>query len=821
MECRATLKPRVRRLLRAFAMDVAYRRGQGNSLWYNAPDGREVEVLDLVGGYGALLFGHNHPALVAEAQQILGNCFPNHVQGSRRDAAESLARELARRAGGRFHVVFGNSGTEAVEAALKHAMLETGGRTFISLRQAFHGKTLGSLQLIGSDAYRDGFELCGLHAVRVQSGDVAALEAAFAEVEGLAGFVLEPIQGEGGVWPVDLSFAQRAAELCRNRGVPFIADECQTGLGRTGTFLACDALGVQPDYVLLAKALGGGLAKISALLIREERYVDSFDIKHSSTYAEDDYSSRIALKVLELLDEETLRDCRERGTRLLDQLRILQADFPEVIAGVRGVGLLLGVQFHGDRFSSVLLRMLAAQSDLGYLVSGYLFHQHRIRIAPTLSNPFTLRIEPSVLLDNDEIDRSIAGLRDVSQLLYAEDTASLTRFLLEADKTKPDHRLAPVRSSSILFSHRRVPLACATPRPSARVAWLCHLVAADSLGKLETSFAGASSLVQEAFLSRFAPFVNPIVMSETDIRSRCGDVLRFYPIMLPVSSRTVRDWMEQGERGMVQGLIGKGIETARSLNCSVLSLGQYTSIATAGGRSLAAPGCRLTNGNSYTVALVVRALRQASRALSRQPRHSVLAVVGAAGSIGAACAELLAGDYARTLLVGSKRRGSLARLRKLSSRVRRSEIAVDLTALGQADAVIVAVNSVDPLFSRNDFKPGAIVCDVSCPTAIAAAQPGQPDDFYLIDGGVAQLPHGEDLDIYGFPLPPGQVYGCMAEAMVMGFEPSLPSPCTSSLSTDQIQLIDSRAGRLGFELTGLPFTPAASASGRQRHVHVG
>src|SRR5262249_44809032 len=158
-----------------------------------------------------------------------------------------------------------NSGAEAVEAALKHAMLETGARTFIALERGFHGKTLGALQLTANAQHRVPFVIEGLKVLRVPANDIEALEIAFAQTNELAGFIFEPILGEGGVWPIQEAFAQRAARLCTERGVPLIADECQTGLGRTGTFLASSALGLHPDYVVLSKALGGGLAKMSAL----------------------------------------------------------------------------------------------------------------------------------------------------------------------------------------------------------------------------------------------------------------------------------------------------------------------------------------------------------------------------------------------------------------------------------------------------------------------------------------------------------------------------------------------------------------------------
>ena len=171
-------------------------------------------------------------------------------------------------------------------------------------------------------------------------------------------------------------------------------------LGRTGTFLTSQGLGVQPDYIILSKALGGGLAKISALLIRRERYRDEFDLKHTSTYADDDFSCAIALKTLELIDEVVLAACREKGKRLIDgSSRKLAEQYPEVIADVRGQGLMLALEFRRrPRSSSFLLRFLDAQEDLAYVITAYLLNVHRIRIAPTLSDRFTLRLEPSSLI---------------------------------------------------------------------------------------------------------------------------------------------------------------------------------------------------------------------------------------------------------------------------------------------------------------------------------------------------------------------------------------------------------------------------------------
>jgi acetylornithine/succinyldiaminopimelate/putrescine aminotransferase len=423
-------KPRLQQLLRALGVDVAYERGQGNHLYHRDDQGREIEVLDLVGGYGSLLLGHAHPALVAEAQRLLATGRPVHAQGSRREYAARLACELSRRVSGDYCVVFGNSGTEAVEAAMKHALIETGGRTFIALEGAFHGKTLGALQLTAHPDYRESFELPEPGVVRVAPDSIEQLETAFERVKHPAGFVFEPILGEGGVRPLDAAFVQRAARLCAEHRIPLIADECQTGLGRTGRFLACDALAVRPDSIVLSKALGGGLAKISAVLIRRERYVDTFDLRHTSTFAEDDFSCALALKTLELIDEPLIAACEERGGELIAGLRRLAARHPEVIAGVRGRGLMIGLEFRRLTSSrSFLLRFLTAQEDLVWMVMGYLLNVHRVRVAPTLSERFTLRLEPSAMIGKFEIQQTLAALEDVCARLGRGDAPGLTAFL--------------------------------------------------------------------------------------------------------------------------------------------------------------------------------------------------------------------------------------------------------------------------------------------------------------------------------------------------------------------------------------------------------
>lgn len=795
------MKPRLAALLQALRLDVSYERGAGDYLYYRDEDGREVEVLDAVGGYGSLLLGHSHPVLVAEAQRVLLDGRPLHVQGSRRDLAARLARALCQRLGGDYHVVFGNSGAEGVEAAMKHAMLETEGRSFIALERAFHGKTLGAVQLAGNPEHREPFALAGLRVLRVPANDRAKLERAFAEAGDLAGFIFEPIQGEGGVRLLEPAFVQRAAELCAQRAVPMIADECQTGLGRTGTFLACEALGVRPDYVILSKALGGGLAKIAALLVRRERYADEFDLKHTSTYAEDDFSCAIALKVLELVDDALIAGCREKGARLREGLRGLAARHPQLIADVRGAGLMAALEFHPlPGSASFLLRFLSAQEDLAHVLTGYLLHAHRIRVAPTLSDRFTLRFEPSALIADDEIDRLVAALGEACECLRRADALALTTFLL-ARGGVPAALASTVRTDSRFFAYDEPRFQERQRRgPAAKVAWLCHLIDADDFSSLEPAFASRTRDEREDFLARSVARAAPVVLSAVDVRSVTGAAVRLYPILLPFTSRWIKRQLDERRLAAPQRLVQQGIDLAHTLGCGMVSLGQYTSIATLNGTRLAARGRGVTTGNSYAIALALQAMERAHRESGRAPADSVLVIAGAAGNIGRTCAAILAPLYRRTILVGSARPGSWPRLQALAAQVPNAVATTDLAAVGEGQVVLAAMNAVDAPLAASVFAPQAVLCDLSVPAGLAPEAALTRPDLTVIKGGIAALPHGEDLEIVDFPLPRGQAYGCMAEALLLGLEGVNDTTFTGSLTPSHVERVSAMAARHGFKL---------------------
>jgi acetylornithine/succinyldiaminopimelate/putrescine aminotransferase/predicted amino acid dehydrogenase len=806
------IKPQLCQLLDLLRIGVVFERAQGDYL-YHRRNGEEVGVLDLVGGYGSLLLGHHHPVLVAEAQRLLAEGRPIHSQGSRHDLAGRLARELSQRAGGDYRVVFANSGAEAVEAAMKHAILETGSRTFIALQKGFHGKTIGAVQLTASQDYREPFEIPGLTVHRVRANDITHLEETFARAGSLAGFVFEPIQGEGGVQPIDAAFAQRAAALCAARGIPLIADEIQTGMGRTGRFLACEALGVSPDYITLSKALGGGLAKISATLIRRDRHIDKFDVLHTSTYAEDDYSSGIALKTLELLDEAALAECRRKAGRLMRGLRQLMAAYPDIIVDVRGRGLMIGVEFRRMLdHPKFMFRLLTTQDDLVFVLVGYLFNTHRIRVAPTLSDPQTIRLEPSLLIDDREIDRFIAALEDVCGKLRQHDVIGLTRYFIEDPDRRSDATRVASDAKYVIYEEPSYWKRELDP-PPIKVAWLFHLMNADDMISLEAGAAALTMEERERYLRHFGPRSNPIVMSSVDVRSVTGASVRFYAILLPHTSRQMKQALEEHDFFRVRHSIDKAVTVARHIGCDVIALGQYTSIVTRNATTFNLPHIGVTTGNSYTIALAIDAIAHARETRGLDAAAATLAVVGASGNIGQTCAEILAAHYGRTILVGSDKPSARRRLGELQARLPRAEITTDPMAVAQADVVLAATNAPDPCLFAHHFAKNAIVCDLSVPTAVSRDVQALRPDVLLLNGGIARLPFGEDHGIIGFPLPAGQVYGCMGETMLLGLEGVRDATFTGMLPVENVFRLKAMADRHGFSLAEYKLKPTMGEVG--------
>ncbi len=614
----------------------------------------------------------------------------------------------------------------------------------------------------------------------------------------------EPIQGEAGVRPLTAAFLQAAAELCAARNIPLIADECQTGLARTGSFLASHALGVVPDYIVLSKALGGGLAKISALLIDRKRYRPDFDLIHSSTFADDEFSCAIAAKVLELVDPDAMAQCCNQGNYLLTQLRSLQRQYPTVIADVRGRGLMIGIELQPpEQEAGFLLNHLADRKLLGPFLSSFLLNEHQIRVAPTLSDSFTLRVQPSILVQRQQLEQAVAAFADVCAKLAANDVVGLLRFLA---KQTPMIGSIPTRSTDTPIyryrrdrSSQRQKVDVPTGKAPRRVAWVFHLIDESNLAHMDTALEKLTAKEKSAFFDRWSTLCEPVVMDTVEIQSATDEVVQLYPILLPVTSA----WMLKNSRGKglskARMLVQKAVDAAAALHCDVVSLGQFTSIVTHRGGSLHDRNLHITTGNNYTTALVTQAIRAELSHRSLDPKQLTLGVVGAGGDIGSTCAGMMAPDFGNCILAGSGRVGSLDRLKQVATEIPGAKVATSLQAMEDAHVVVCATNSTAAPIGPEHLHSHAIVCDVSVPATIRPRISDFLPEVTIVPGAIVALPHREPLGIPGFPLPIGFTYGCMAEGLLLGLDGGNPTQWTGASSSRRVIEISQIAARHGFQ----------------------
>jgi len=352
--------------------------------------------LDFLGGYGVFALGHAHPRVVRAVQEQAARLpLSSRVLFNRpmADLAERLAQITP---GDLQYSFFCNSGTEAVEGALKLARLATGKTEIIGTIGGFHGKTYGGLSASGRDIYRAPFAPLLPEFVHVPYGDAGAV----ADVCGAqtAAVIVEPVQGENGVIVPPDDYLPALRKLCTERGILLILDEVQTGFGRTGTLFACQACGVTPDIMTLAKALGGGVMPIGAFVGTPAvwKAFEPNPLLHSSTFGGNELACVAGLAAIEVVLDEKLPDnAAVMGEVLLAGLRDIAARYPGTVTEVRGKGLLIGMAFT-DR-------------DIAALVIAGLAQQH-ILAAYTLNNPCVIRFEPPLIVGREQIAQLLAAL---------------------------------------------------------------------------------------------------------------------------------------------------------------------------------------------------------------------------------------------------------------------------------------------------------------------------------------------------------------------------------------------------------------------------
>lgn len=828
--------PRRGEWLRLGRLDKTYERASGDRLSYQEK-GQWHEVVDFVGGFGMNLFGHRHPDLLAAAERFWRGEQPWMAdQGSHRRHEGSLARKLAARVGretGRTYVVkFGSTGSEMVEMALAHAWLERqeqfrkwmrkqrrlfGNGAAEALREvleeahvrmrsmcpkvlvldgSYHGQSLGSRALLSSKKTGPLYAaMARIEKVCVTHGNVEELEALLNQhtlrvpalieedgkvIRGEANFssiiaaIAEPVRGEGGiaVAPIEL------LHCLERRDFPLVLDEIQCGLGRTGTFLASQ--GVRGDYYVFAKALGGGLAKIGALLIEQTRYVPRFDEDYAATFAGDAFSCAIAEEVLDLIERDAIVARADgRGESLRRRLLEIQGAHPTVIAAVTGRGLMQGIVLNPDSVCKMFsLRMAERHEMLGMVAASFLLHRHSVRLLPTLSAFNTLRLEPSAYIDDLAIEQLAKGLEAFCCAVENSDSATLLDCLVDDEmEIAVAHR--PETDLPTFFSDLE------PPRPGAeRVAFFGHFVLPER-----------DIVLTDPSMQRLPPAARCVLvdklmqlteMKPTPIFSRhlFDHRVWFNFVFFAVDAPTIEHQMRSGHTALLVERIQAGVDLAAAAGCRVGALGAYTSIVTDDGRALLPPsGMQLTTGNTMTVAVGMRRVHDACvRWAIELDREDVeIAVIGATGNIGSAIAEQFATTtHCRHLTLVARQP---ERLRRLSDRLAQScttvgqpspvlKIATEMDAVRTAQVIVVATSTSEPLLYPHHLRTdrSVIVVDLSAPAAVSPEVLQLPMVKVVPFAGTVTVPGCPDFVMASY-IEPGSAFCCAAEAMLLGLMP--------------------------------------------------
>jgi len=412
------VNPQIVRVLKTIGFDKFYVRGHGPHLF----DEADNKYLDLLSGWGVFALGRNHPVVNRTLKDVLDAELPNLGQMDIAPLAGLLAEKLIAVAPNPAleRVFFTNSGTEAVEGSIKLARSATRKSKIVFCEGAFHGLSMGSLSLNGSVMFREGFGPFLPGCERVAFNDLEALERILSGGD-VAAFIVEPIQGKGVNIPDD-EYLPEADRLCKKYGALFIADEIQTGLGRTGRMWAVEHWGAEPDILLCAKALSGGQVPVGAILGRRDIFDKLFSkmdraVVHSSTFGTNNMAMAAGLATLHVLRRERLIEhSAEMGQKILEDMRpfIQRYDF---VKDVRGKGLMIGIEFSSPNSLKLKaawkLLEAANESLFCQMILIPLLKKHRILAQVAAHKGHVIKILPALVIDDSDREWMVSAFDDV------------------------------------------------------------------------------------------------------------------------------------------------------------------------------------------------------------------------------------------------------------------------------------------------------------------------------------------------------------------------------------------------------------------------
>ena len=417
------VNPQWVRLLKLFQLETEYALCSGAEL--HTTDGDVI--LDSLSGYCVHKVGHNHPEVIRSLHAELDRRGPAMLQSHVPNLAGELAQRLCQLAGGNLEkAFFASSGSEGVEAAIKFSRATTGREGLLYCDGAFHGLTCGWLSLMNEPFWRGKFGPMLANTASVPFGDLEALHEKL-KSRRYAAFFVEPVQSEAGIVVPAPDYLREAKELCSRYGTLLVLDEVQTGMFRTGTFLAAHQFHVEPDMVVLAKALSGGLVPVSAVLMTNRIYQSVYDslkrsIIHASTFGENALSMRAGLATLDVLEKEDLGPkALETGELIRSRLREELQDY-DMVAEVRGLGMLNGIVFRAPRHLPIRIAFESFRrihpAMFGQIMVMRMFRDHHVLMQMCGNNFMVLKVAPPLGIAPEQTGKFVRSIREVVHLAH-------------------------------------------------------------------------------------------------------------------------------------------------------------------------------------------------------------------------------------------------------------------------------------------------------------------------------------------------------------------------------------------------------------------
>ncbi|TMP40326.1 pyridoxalphosphate dependent aminotransferase [Pseudoalteromonas citrea] len=913
-------------LLDSAGLLVEFSKAKGDMLTWQK-DEQQHDVIDLVGGFGSTLLGHNHPELVQTMQQLLSADRPMWVQGAQRPMAQQLRTVLADKLYSetqkQYQIVLLNTGTEAVEAALKHAQYEyyqrindaqkscaQNWREFqvrlatnhvelsddffcecerlleqepietldelksaiefrnqhafnlpskvAAFKGAFHGKTRGSLATTYNRDARLPFIANNPDATFIDDADefttkidtwqshywyieFSPLRLVKKPINQLAAVIYEPIQGEGGVVPLSASHNALLRHIkAQYPSTAIIADEIQCGLGRTGAFLESVANDTPNDYITLAKSLGGGLCKISALAVEKSRYHNEFSMLHSTTFSDDDLSSAVALKTLALLERDDIKlKTMQLGEHFLSAFNQLAQDYPDMITQVRGKGCMLGIELASFAdHPSATISNLDCENVLSMAIAGYLLHKHHIRVLPSLGKRKVLRMQPSGYFDSAQIIKVVDAFRQAFDLIRSHQVAPLLSHLIHSE-------LALTPFSKIMnHPQRDEPIATGVDK----VAFISHLIDQDSLNEIDPGWEVFDEYEQEELNQHILPVTLPSILARRLVTSSTGKQIELVLFGIQMDAESIEADRRFNQAKIIRSQVHEAYRLAREEGCKLVGFGGYTSIVTNNCCDFTFNTPAATSGNALTVAASINTILSSAERHGIELSKATIAVCGAAGNIGQVHSAVLA-KYCQSLLLIT-RAGSTSNMNKtldiicenlyqavdqqqtggqllkvcrdwLAPRLGSEEphvlirelksilLARQLLVVSEqfetcktADVIVSNTSSPTTVFTHNyiaQHKP-VLISDVAVPKDVPEDIVLTRPNVKLIRGGVVNLSHNPNFTLPGMLLPSGQVYACCGETMLLGLAGTFSHFSMGALTCSQVEQVQALAAIHGFEL---------------------